>query len=97
MASKTREELDEEFQTRSVKQIDELNEWVERSELDRVLVEKEKSLVNVLEEAKQLECEKFKKQFVDCMYDKGSREECKHEFLLYAMCRMKKETAEQNT
>ena len=95
--AKTKAELEEEMQVRSTKHIDELNDWVEQSDLDRVLVDKEKSLVNVLEDSSLLECEKFKKQFVDCMYDKGSREECKHEFLLYAMCKMKKETAERNS
>ena len=61
-----------------------------KKESSRLTCEEDKSLVNVLES--EVDCSKFKAQFRQCVVEKGDKDECKHEFLLYAMCKMKQES-----
>jgi len=65
-----------------------------KSEKKRLTCDEDKSLVNVLET--KVDCSKFKEQFRECVIEKGDRDECKHEFLLYAMCKMKQESEGSN-
>ena len=61
---------------------------------ERLICDEKSSLVNVL--PAELDCSKFKQQFRNCVSEKGDKDECKHEFLLYAMCAMKQESQASN-
>ena len=60
---------------------------------DRIEVDQNVSLVQVFE-GTLTDCSQAAGLYTACIAEKLSLENCKQEFLLYAMCKMKKETEE---